>query len=111
LNEKIKKEYNLRRKDDSDSGRNKKERNLIDFIIDIFIESQSGKQVIDEQAELVKYSKLKSLANILFEYVVIIFIFYLTKKLIFRPNIQSLSDERKDLNASESVGDGDVSPS
>jgi len=78
LNEKIQKEYNLRRKDDSDHGRNKK-RNSIDFIIDIFIESQSGKQVIDEQAELVKYSKLKSLANILFEYVVIIFIFYFIK--------------------------------
>ncbi len=111
MNEKIQKEYNLRRKDDSDRGRNKKERNLIDFIIDIFIESQSGKQVIDEQAELFKYSKLKSLANILFEYAIIIFIFYLIKKLIFRPNIQPLSDERKDLNASESVVDGDVSPS
>ncbi len=53
----------------------KKERNSIDFIIDIFIESQASKQVIDERAELVKYSKLKSLANILFEYVIIIFSF------------------------------------
>jgi hypothetical protein len=37
-----------------------------------FIENRAGKQVIEEQAELVKYSKIKSLANILNEYVIVI---------------------------------------
>jgi hypothetical protein len=61
--------------------------NSIDFIINILIESQTGKQVIDEQAELIKYSKLKSLANILFEYVIITFIFLFIIKNYFLDQI------------------------
>ena len=43
------------------------------FVFDIFIVNRAGKQVVEEQAELIKYSKIKSLGTILFEYVIIIF--------------------------------------
>lgn len=58
---------------------NKHIKRFYNYYYSIFIESQSGKQVIDEQAELLKYSKLKSLANILFEYVGLIVFFKLIK--------------------------------
>jgi hypothetical protein len=45
---------------------------LSDLVINILIETRTKKQVVDEQMELVKYSKLKSLATILYEYVVVI---------------------------------------
>jgi hypothetical protein len=45
---------------------------FIGVVIDIFVENRAGKQVVEEQAELVKYSKIKSLATILNEYVFLI---------------------------------------
>jgi hypothetical protein len=45
---------------------------LADLVIYILIETRTKKQVVEEQMELVKYSKLKSLANTLYEYVVLI---------------------------------------
>jgi len=45
---------------------------LSDWVINILIETRTKKQVVEEQMELVKYSKLKLLATILYEYVVVI---------------------------------------
>ncbi|CAF3959313.1 unnamed protein product [Rotaria sp. Silwood2] len=96
LNEKIQKEYNLRKKYDG-----------------IDRERRAGKQVLDEHTNLLKYSKLKSLGIILYEYV--IFIIFSSCKLIFesifRPTIEQLPDERKNLNASASFENEDISPS
>ncbi|CAF2758293.1 unnamed protein product [Rotaria sp. Silwood2] len=77
LNEKIQKEYNLRKKYDG-----------------IDRERRAGKQVLDEHTNLLKYSKLKSLGIILYE-----------------PTIEQLPDERKNLNASASFENEDISPS
>ena len=67
LNERIQKEYQRRKKDDSGSG--KKSRLIRYSDEDFLLGSQTGKHILDEAAELMKYSKLKALSNILFEYV------------------------------------------
>lgn len=70
-----------------------------------FVGIHAGKQIPDEQAELIKYTKLKALATILFEYVMILVLLLATNE-FFRPNLEPLPDERKGLD----VSDGDVSP-
>ncbi|CAF1157364.1 unnamed protein product [Rotaria sordida] len=77
LNEKIHKEYNLRKNYDG-----------------IDREGRAGKQILEEHADLLKHSKLKSLGNILYE-----------------SNIEQPPDERKNLNASASLENEDISPS
>ncbi|CAF4533134.1 unnamed protein product [Rotaria sp. Silwood1] len=75
INEKIQKEYNLRKKYDG-----------------IDRESRAGKQILGEHVDLLKYSKLKSLGNIL-----------------YAPNVDELPDERKNLNASASLENENIS--
>ena len=105
MNEKIRKEYNLRKKDSLDHGKRRKKKKKI-RLMEIFLGNQSGKQILDEQTELIKYSKLKALANILFEYVIVSF--SSVRRISFsRPNLEPSPDERRGLDAS----DGEVSPS
>ncbi|CAF4801062.1 unnamed protein product [Rotaria socialis] len=77
LNERILKEYNLRRKSDG-----------------IDREGRAGKQITHEQMEPIKYFKLKALGQILYE-----------------PNITELPDDRKNLNASASFENENISQS
>jgi hypothetical protein len=87
----------------------------IDVVLRLFVrlDHQSGRHILEEQADLIKYSKLQLLGKLIYEYVSSgCFAWRLTTLLIelFRSNNESAMDERKDLNASESAGNGDISP-
>lgn len=80
----------------------------------MFLEGRAAKQLMEEPVELLKYSKLKSLGNILYEYDFILLFILLNQsefKLIFSPSMEQLSDDRKKLNASGSMDNEDVSVS
>jgi hypothetical protein len=68
LNDIIRREYNLRRKDDADRRKQVYRRCFVDIYDVLFIlDHRIGTHVIKEYAALIKYSQFQSLEKILYE--------------------------------------------